>query len=141
MLNTDKPPGLIRRLAVIVYDAFLLIAVLFFATIILLPFQQGNAFEPSSWLYSLYLLLVSFLFYAWFWTRGGQTLGLLAWKLRVVNENGLPISWQQAALRFASAWISWGLLGLGLMWMLVNKDRLMWHDLISKTRLVWKRPA
>lgn len=139
MLNLDKPPGLFRRLAVIVYDAFLLIAVLFFATIILLPFQQGNALEPNSWLYKLYLLLVSFLFYAWFWTRGGQTLGLLAWKLRVVSDDGSPISWQQAALRYSSAWLSWGLFGLGLVWMLVNKDRLMWHDLISKTHLVWKQ--
>lgn len=138
MLNLDKPPGLFRRLAVIIYDAFLLIAVLFFATIVLLPFQQGNAFEPNSWLYSLYLLFVSFLFYAWFWTRGGQTLGLLAWKLRVVNKDGQPISWQQAALRYSSACLSWGLFGLGLIWMLVNKDRLMWHDLISKTHLVWK---
>jgi|TARA_R110002096_G_scaffold152824_19_gene316242 uncharacterized RDD family membrane protein YckC len=139
MLNLDKPPGLFRRLAVIVYDTFLLIAVLFFATIILLPFQQGNALEPNSWLYKLYLLLVSFLFYAWFWTRGGQTLGLLAWKLRVVSDDGSPISWQQAALRYSSAWLSWGLFGLGLVWMLVNKDRLMWHDLISKTHLVWKQ--
>lgn len=139
MLNLDKSPGLFRRLAVIVYDTFLLIAVLFFATIILLPFQQGNALEPNSWLYKLYLLLVSFLFYAWFWTRGGQTLGLLAWKLRVVSDDGSPISWQQAALRYSSAWLSWGLFGLGLVWMLVNKDRLMWHDLISKTHLVWKQ--
>lgn len=138
MLNTEKPAGIFRRLAVIVYDLLLLIAVLFLATLIAIPFQENNTFEPNSWLFSVYLLVVCFVFYAWFWTTGGQTLGLVTWKLRVANVDGSSISWKQAAIRFTVAILSWGVLGLGILWMLVNKDRLMWHDIASKSCLQWK---
>jgi len=138
MTDFSKPPGLFKRLAIITYDALLLIAVLFLATLVLLPFQAGNIFEPNSWQFSLYLLFVSFLFYSWFWTRGGQTLGLLSWKLRVVNKEGNSISWQQAAIRFSVAVLSWGVCGLGFLWVLFNKQRLTWHDIASKSHLAWK---
>jgi len=138
MLNTEKAPGLFRRLAVIVYDLLLLIAVLFLATLIALPFQENNTFQPNSWPFSVYFLVVSFIFYAWFWTTGGQTLGLVSWKLRVVSIDGSTISWKQAAIRFIVAILSWGVLGLGILWMIVNKDRLMWHDIASKSHLEWK---
>ncbi|PHS70836.1 MAG: hypothetical protein COB22_07700 [Cycloclasticus sp.] len=138
MPNINKPPGLLRRLAVVCYDLLLLIAILFLATLILLPFQEGHEFQPKSWQYSIYLLTVSFCFYAWFWTKNGQTLGLLAWKLRVANEDGSNISWQQALIRFITAVFSWGLCGLGVLWILVNQDRLAWHDMASNSRVLWK---
>jgi len=139
MSDLKKPPGIIKRLAVIIYDLLLLIAVLFLATLILLPFQESHLFQPNSWQYSVYLLLVSFLFYGWFWTKSGQTLGLLAWKLRVADNNGQNISWQQALIRFTTAILSWGIFGLGILWVLFNKDRLTWYDIASKSRLYWKK--
>ncbi|HIG79604.1 MAG TPA: RDD family protein [Cycloclasticus sp.] len=138
MKDHQNPPGIFKRLAVIVYDLLLLIAVFFAATLAILPFQKDNLFEPNSWMFSVYLLLVSFVFYGWFWTRGGQTLGLVAWKLQVVNNNGSAISWKQAFIRFTTAILSWGLCGVGIAWMLFNKDRLMWHDIASKSHLDWK---
>jgi len=137
MNDLKKPPGIIKRLAVIIYDLLLLIAVLFLATLILLPFQESHLFQPDSWQYSVYLLFVSFLFYAWFWTKSGQTLGLVAWKLRLADESGHNISWQQALVRFTTAILSWGIFGLGILWVLFNKDRLTWHDIASKSRLYW----
>jgi len=139
MNDIKAPAGLVKRLAVILYDGLLLIAVLFLATLILLPFQENNLFQPNSWQYSVYLLIVSFFFYAWFWTKSGQTLGLLAWKLQVADENGGNISWQQALIRFTVAIFSWGIFGLGFIWVLFNKDRLTWHDIASHSRLHWKR--
>tara|TARA_R110002074_G_scaffold170005_4_gene332024 strand:+ start:46525 stop:46986 length:462 start_codon:yes stop_codon:yes gene_type:complete len=139
MMNFEKPPSLFRRLAVITYDLLLLIAVLFFATLILLPFQEGNSFQPNSWLYPLYLLAISFFFYAWFWTTGGQTLGLMAWKLRVANVDGSDIGWKKSLIRFSCAIFSWALFGLGFFWIFFNKERLSWHDIASKSRLVWKQ--
>ncbi|AFT66441.1 MAG: putative RDD family membrane protein YckC [Cycloclasticus pugetii] len=143
MPDLTKPPGLLRRLAIITYDALLLIAILFLATLVLLPFQDSHLFQPNSWLYSLYLLSVSFLFYGWFWTKSGQTLGLLAWKLKIANNKGQNISWRQALIRFTMAILSWGVLGLGVLWILVNKDRLSWHDIASNSRLIWveKEPS
>jgi uncharacterized RDD family membrane protein YckC len=128
-------PGLLRVLAAIVYDSLLLIAVLFLATAILLPFNGGEAFTNHKIFYSLYLLTVSFCFYGWFWTHGGQTLGLRAWKTRVLNNECGVISWQQAFIRFIVAILSWGALGLGFLWIVFDKNQRSWHDMASKTEL------
>ncbi|PCI21507.1 MAG: hypothetical protein COB62_03300 [Piscirickettsiaceae bacterium] len=139
-MDIENPPGLIRRLAVMLYDGLLIIALFFVATIALLPFNQGEAFQPNSLAYSIYLLVVSFLFYGWFWTHGGQTLGLIAWKMHIVSESGQAITWKQALIRFFVAIFSWGILGLGLFWALFNSKKLTWHDIASKSHLEWKTP-
>jgi uncharacterized RDD family membrane protein YckC len=128
-------PGLLRRLAAIFYDFLLLIGLLFVATALLLPFNGGQAIPAQQFLFPLYLLLVSFFFYAWFWTHGGQTLGLRAWRIRVLTPDMKPISWKQALLRFMTAIISWGFFGLGFLWILVDRNKLSWHDHLSKTAL------
>ena len=128
-------PGLVRRLAAILYDSLLLFATLYFATLILLPFNGGEAIRPHP-LYTLYLFAVSFLYFAWAWTRGGQTLGMRAWRLRVVRRNGLPLTWGQAALRFLAALLSWLVAGAGFWWVLVDSEHLSWHDRLSATKLV-----
>jgi uncharacterized RDD family membrane protein YckC len=122
-------------LGIIFYDALLLLAVLFFATLLILPFNSGIAFSGEQFLYPIYLFSVSFLFYGWFWTHGGQTLGLKAWKARVVSSQYQPITWQQALYRYLSAIISWGCLGLGFWWVLIDRQQHSWHDLVSKTEL------
>lgn len=132
-INSGQPPRFFRRLAALFYDFLLLIAVLFLATALLLPFNAGQAFTHQQVFYPVYLLLVSFVFYGWFWTHGGQTLGLRAWKLKVLTINQQPISWRLALLRFCTALISWGFLGLGFLWMLIDKDKRAWHDRLSKT--------
>ncbi|MGZ8191298.1 MAG: RDD family protein [Methylococcaceae bacterium] len=128
-------PGFLRRLGAIFYDFILLIAVLFLATALLLPFNAGEAFTSSQILYPLYLLAVSFFFYGWFWTHGGQTLGLRTWKIKVLTFNRQTISWQQALVRFLTAIVSWGFFGLGFLWILFDKNKLSWHDHLSQTTL------
>jgi uncharacterized RDD family membrane protein YckC len=128
-------PGFLRRLAAILYDLLLLIALLFVATALLLPLNAGEAFTAQQFFYPLYLLIISFLFYAWFWTHGGQTLGLRAWKIKVLTLDMKPVSWKQALFRFAAAILSWGLFGLGFFWILIDKNHRSWHDYLSKTAL------
>jgi uncharacterized RDD family membrane protein YckC len=131
-----KPkPSFFRYLAIIVYDTLLLSGVLFFATLLILPFNAGIAFSREQFLYPAYLVFVSFLFYGWFWTHGGQTLGLRAWKIRVLNDNYEPITWRQAFVRFIVSLFSWGVLGLGFLWVLVDKNQRSWHDMASQTGL------
>jgi len=115
------------------YDLLLLIAVLFFATALLLPFNSGEAFTSKQFFYPLYLLLVSFFFYAWFWTHGGQTLGLRAWHMKVLTLEQQPLTWRQAFLRFICAILSWLLLGIGFLWILFDKKRYALHDHLSQT--------
>lgn len=135
--ETESPPGgLLRRLAAICYDSLLLLAVWFLATAIVLPFTHGEALRPGNPFYTSYLFMVSFFFYAWFWVHGGQTLGLRAWKLRVVRRDGRPITWSQALLRYFAALVSWAAFGLGFLWILVDKDGMSWHDRFSETLTV-----
>lgn len=133
-------PGFFRRLAAIFYDLLLLIAVLFVATAVLLPLNAGNAFTSRQFFFPIYLLLVSFFFYAWFWTHGGQTLGLRAWKIRVLTFDMQPISWKQALLRFLAAIVSWSFFGLGFLWILIDKNQRSWYDHLSQTALFLNTP-
>lgn len=130
-------PNLLRRLAAIFYDLLLLLSVLFVATALILPFNAGEAFTQH-WFFSLYLLILSFIFYGWFWTHGGQTLGLRAWKLQVLTIDKQPISWLQAFWRFSSAIVSWSIFGLGFGWALMAKDKRCWHDVFSNTNIFIK---
>jgi len=100
--------SLLRRLGAIVYDTLLLFAVLFIATALVLPLTEGTAIPAGHPLFSLYILVICFLFYAWFWTHGGQTLGMRAWKLRLQQHSGAAVTWTQALLRF----------GLAALWLL-----------------------
>ena len=95
--STTRYAGLFRRLMAIIYDLFLLIALLFIATAAAMVLNQGNAIQPGQPLYPfyvVYLLIISFIFYGWFWTHGGQTLGMKTWKMKLQQENG------QAALYY-----------------------------------------
>lgn len=151
-------PGLFRRLGALLYDGILLLGILFLATAILLPFRGGRAFQTDDWGYGIYLLGVVFLFFGWFWTRDGQTLGMRAWKIRLTNHAGKTISWQQALLRFLpillclglfngmaslwpeqAKWIGLGILGLYLLdfgWALLDREKRCWHDVMASTRMV-----
>lgn len=122
-------------MAAIVYDLFLLIALLFVATAILLPLNSGAAFSSQQYFFSIYLLTVSFFFYGWFWTHGGQTLGMRAWRIKVLTLKLEPVSWGQALLRFSFAIVSMAFFGLGFLWVLIDKNHRGWHDYLSRTAL------
>ena len=81
-------------------------------------------------------LLVSYIYFVGFWLKGGQTPGMKAWKIRLVNmQDGAP-STKQATLRFFSAILSWALAGTGFLWMIVDRNHLSLHDHLSGSRLV-----
>ncbi|MBE0468676.1 MAG: RDD family protein [Methyloprofundus sp.] len=128
-------PGFFRYFAAIFYDLLLLIAIFFLATAILLPFNAGEAIK-SPLAFPLYLYSIGFLFYGWFWTHGGQTLGLQAWKLRLISNNKSNISWQQAFIRYISASCSWLIFGLGFFWRLWQQEGKTLHDLSSQSYII-----
>ncbi len=132
------PVGLPRRLAAAAYDALLLFGILFAATLLVLPFTGGQAIRPGNLLFAAYLLAVGFLFFGWFWTHGGQTLGMRAWRIELVSEDGTRVGWRQCLVRCAAALISWAALGLGFWWALWDPRGLTWHDRASRTRLVYR---
>lgn len=135
-LVVAAPCGLPRRLAAMVYDAFLLLAVLFVATFPVLPLTGGEPVAAGNRLYGAYLLGVIYLYFAWQWVRGGRTLGMRAWRLRLVTEDGGRPGWRAATLRFVGAVFSWLPAGLGFLSGLVRADGRAWHDRVSGTRLI-----
>lgn len=118
------------------YDGLIIIALLMFATAIVLPLNGGEAFASDNLLLQLYLGAVCLSFFVFFWRRGGQTLGMRAWKIKLVTSDYRSPSYAQLLIRAASAIPSILLLGLGVLWSLIDKDKLALHDRLSNTRLV-----
>ena len=82
------------------------------------------------------MMTTSFGFYAWFWLRSGQTLGMIAWRLRTQRPDGRLLTLRQSALRFGLAWPSFVLLGIGFFLLLINRQQGTLHDRLSDTRVV-----
>lgn len=133
-LYIDCPPAsLIKQLAAVLYDSLLIFGVLFFATAIALLLNGGEAIESNLW-FSFYLLLTVFTFYAWFWNRSGQTLGMRVWKIRLIDDSGGNPGWGVCYLRLISALLSLLCFGLGYWWRIFKP--YTWHDRLSKTRVI-----
>ena len=132
---TFEAAGLFRRLMAMLYDLFLLLSVLLFASALALLVTRGTL-DYHHPLFRSYLFIICFSFYAWFWIHGGQTLGMRAWRLRVQRLDGKPITLWQALLRFLSAIPSLAVFGLGYLWILVDKKRMALHDRISESVIV-----
>ncbi len=130
-----EPAGLARRLAAILYDSLLMAAALYAAAIPAVWFYEG-AVPPGAIGFQAWLAFVAWLYLAVSWTRGGQTLGMRAWRCRLVTTEGGPVGWGRTVARFAAAIVSWAALGLGFWWALADPQRLCWHDRWSGTRIV-----
>lgn len=135
MTYAPYPAGLPRRLAAAVYDLFLLTGLWFIAILVLLPFTGGKALVGSNPLFQLYLLYVPYLFFGWFWTHGGQTLGMRAWHMQLRRPDGGTLGWGRALLRYIGAWIAWLTL-IGILWSLLDARRRSWQDMLSGTEIV-----
>jgi uncharacterized RDD family membrane protein YckC len=138
--------GLWRRLAALLYDAFLLVALLMIATAFFLAFTGGENVESGGPVllnfYRVAMVGVWVAFYGVFWTRGGQTLGMKVWRLKLVRESGEAIRWSDVLSRLAAGVLSLAPAGLGFFWILFDRDGLAWHDRLSHTQpVVLPKPA
>lgn len=132
--NGARACPLPRRLAAMVYDGLVLVAIwMLGGALVVLP--SGGAVESGSLLFQLYLLSLAFAYFGLSWTRSGQTLGMRAWRIRL-DPGGYPFGWRRAALRLAGATAGLVLLGGGYAWALGRRDRAAWPDLASDSRLV-----
>jgi len=133
------PCPLWRRVCAIIYDTILLGCVVFLAwqPVPLLPDDLYPALARAIRLG--YLTAICFVFFGWFWSHGGQTLGMRSWRIKLVParlSSNTPVSWRMAWVRFMSSLLSWAVFGIGYLWSLFHHDKLTWHDIISRTRLV-----
>lgn len=162
--GTGQAPALWRRLLCFFYEGVLLFGVvmiggLFYAMVT----RQTHALHGQTG-FRIWLFLLIGAYFVWCWTRGGQTLAMQTWHIRLETVDGRPVRWLRACLRYALAWlwflpalamVSWsglkstalvftamavGVLAYGVLSRLHPK-RQFWHDAVAGTRLVhWERP-
>jgi uncharacterized RDD family membrane protein YckC len=133
--------GFGRRLAALVYDGFLLVALLMIFTGAALFFTHGAAVLPATagawvYVYRAGLVLVIVGYYTVNWLRSGQTLGMRAWRLRTVSASGQSLTWRAAILRACFGFIAWAPAALGVLWLYLDPEHLALHDRLSKTRVI-----
>lgn len=161
----DLPaPRLRRRLACFVYEGVLLFGVVMFAGLLYgLVTRQQHALVGTRGL-QLSLFIVLGLYFVIFWTRGGQTLAMQTWHIRLLTRKGQPVGVPRAVARYVLAWLWFlpALLGLWLSglkagiptvtallagvlayaWLAwLHPQRQFWHDAVCGTRLVHWKPG
>ncbi|WP_338114147.1 RDD family protein [Thiorhodococcus mannitoliphagus] len=146
-MSQAQKPSVLRRLGALLYDLVLLLGVLMLANaIIVIPYEviTGHpvyeSFLPLT-LMRLYLFAVIAGFFVYFWSHGGQTLGMRAWRIRVVGKDGGAIGTGTALKRFLWSIVSFVPAGLGLWLSLFNREGLALHDSRSSTRVVMTQKA
>ena len=138
---SSTPASLWLRLAAAIYDLFPLIALWMLTAGLALLLVQGQvdlAHPTIAWRIGLRvaLLAITAAYFVISWTRGGQTIGMRAWRLRIVGEDGTVLPWPRALLRFAVACVSLGVFGLGFVWCLFDARNRAWHDIAAGSVLV-----
>jgi len=129
-----------RRLLALAYDLFPALGLWFAVGASALWLNAGVPPKPGSaagWLELLALWSVSGLYAVLSWRRGGQTLGMRPWKLRVIAADGGRPGWPALLKRYAIGGLSLLLAGAGFWWAWLDRERLTWHDRASGTRL-WR---
>jgi len=96
-----------------------------------IAFNDGNSIEH--WSFKLFLLMMSYVFFDWFWRHGGQTLGMRAWRIQLVAIDNQKIDRKHTLLRFVSGCFTFG---FTLIFMLFNDRQQALHDWLSKTNII-----
>lgn len=122
------------RLMAMLYDALVILAIWVF-TVVLLVTLIGDA-VVGAWVRSL-LFIEMYAFFAFFWCVRGQTLGMLAWHLRIRTDGRFTPT--QALGRFVGGLAGFAALGLGFIWMWFDRDRMTWSDRLSRSVVVRTR--
>ncbi|MEJ8569046.1 RDD family protein [Elongatibacter sediminis] len=132
----SRPCGLLRRLLIMLYDTVVVVALWMLTAAALLPFSGGDWMAGRDPLYTAVLALVWFAYLAWSWRRGGMTLGMRAWRVRLATESGSLPGWRQCAIRFLTSLVSAAAAGSGFLVALFDRERRTWHDRMSRTSLI-----
>lgn len=142
-MTTDEQqlpsPSLMRHLTSMLYDALLVIALIFvvnalaLAAVVRLSNGEQEVVNPILGQFLLVLCMIAF--FSVFWLKSGQTLGMQAWRIKLVRIGGGRPSLLQALLRCFGAALSAGCLGMGYLWKLVDRNNRYWHDYLSGTEL------
>ncbi len=134
--GAPRPAAAWRRIAAGVYDLFPVLAIWMIVTFAVTGVRGMRAVPPYSIWFELLLLACAFAYFGLSWRRGGQTLGMRAWRIAVVDAHGGAVGWGRWLLRFAVMLVSLAAGLLGVLWGFFEPKRRMWHDLAARTRVI-----
>ncbi len=132
------------RLVAYIVDGFVLGIVVSVVSIVLLAIlaaavanDSGAAAGLTGVVWLLAVLIISLLYFPYFWVNGGATPGMKLFHIRVVRDSdGGPLTWGPAILRLIGYWINSVVFYIGYLWIFVDKRRRGWHDLIAGTVVI-----
>ena len=143
MMQKTPYIGPFLRIIASIYDFFLVFGVLMFVgSISLLIKNLGTAIYATEALNPalglMLAILSSWVFFAIFWMKSGQTLGMQVWGFKIVNADPDHdhITLRQTLLRFSVNLGMLLLLGMPLFLIYVNSKNLAVNDIFSKTKLI-----
>lgn len=129
-----------RLIGSVIYDGLVIMGILMIAGAMALPVNQwitGDTSDGSYLLYQVYLLVVVLSYFLYFWKKSGQTVGMKAWRIKLISREDSPLTVKQLLLRLVVAIPAYLLLFLGVLWQYWDKDQLNWQDRASKTKIVY----
>lgn len=98
-------PGLARRMAAFVYEGVLLFGVVFVAGFLYSTLtRQDHALRGQTGL-QIFVFMVLAAYFVTFWSRGGQTVAMQAWHVRLVTASGAAVTPLRALARYLLAWL------------------------------------
>ncbi len=132
--------GFGRRFAALIYDSLLLAALLLVYTGIVVAIHGGGITESGSgsgwYLYRAGELALIAAYYVANWLLSGQTLGMRAWRLKVVSASGKRVTLLPALWRCVCGFLAWVPAALGVLSLYADPEHLALHDRLSGTRMV-----
>jgi uncharacterized RDD family membrane protein YckC len=153
-------PSIYRRLAALPYEALLVLALSLVAAFPLVGFRNLDVDGVPHLLMQLYYFCLTAWYFTWFWRKGGQTLAMKTWRIRVTTRTGLPLGLGRAMTRYLLALAFYGPACMGtvliffperlpptqtawlfvpsiasILWAWFDSDRQFLHDHLSGTRL------
>lgn len=134
--------SLMRRLAALMYDGLVLIALYIVVGFVVVGLaaaanngEPPGAF-PAAVNFSL-MFCICFFYYSTSWRRGGQTIGMKAWRIKLVSDESDRIKLSQCMLRTGIGFFSLIIFGAGFWWAWLDKNQRSWHDMASLTHVVY----
>ncbi len=145
-ISDYKPAVLWRRIAAMVYDFLLVVALSFFYYAVAIGIniaihgvpEQGQRVNWGHFKLVVFFGWLCFilLFFCYFWNKSGQTLGMKTWHLKTFNNQNQFPSYSQSIVRCLIAPFSLLFFGAGYWWMFANPKRQTLHEKISRTYTV-----
>ncbi len=128
--------SLLKRTACMLYEGILLFALLFVAGIIYRALfgDPQSSFQQN--FFFIYSWLIAGLYFVFCWAKTGQTLAMQTWRIKLVGQDGKPLSFEQSSQRYLLASFSLMFFGLGFLWAAFDREDLYLHDRLAGGRLV-----